>query len=100
MRVLLRASGPALSGLGVAGALANPQLALFQGGDQKAYNDDWGGREELKAASAEAGAFAWRDRASTDAALIATLSPGAYTAVISGVEATSGVALAEVYELR
>jgi len=44
-------------------------------------------------------AFALTADASRDAALIATLAPGSYTAQISGVGNTTGVALVEVYEL-
>ena len=45
------------------------------------------------------GAFAFVNDASRDAALTATLPPGSYTAQISGVGGTTGVALVEVYEL-
>jgi hypothetical protein len=99
MRVLLRASGPALHKLGVAGTLVDPQLTLFHGSEQWGYNDNWSGTDELNTAFAECGAFEWRDTGSTDAALIATLLPGAYTAIVSGVNGTNGAALAEVYEL-
>jgi hypothetical protein len=91
MRVLLRASGPALSDLGVDGAVADPQLTLFQGSHKRGYNDNWGGREDMNAAFAEAGAFEWGDAGSADAAMISTLAPGAYTAVVSGVGSTNGV---------
>ena len=37
--------------------------------------------------------------ASEDAALIATLPPGSYTAQVSGVGNTTGIAIVEVYEL-
>lgn len=99
MRVLLRASGPALCNLGVAGALVDPQLTLFRGSEQCGYNDNWGGNDGLNTAFAESGAFTWPDLESADAALMATLPPGGYTAIVSGVDGTTGVVLAEVYEL-
>jgi len=45
------------------------------------------------------GTFPWTSRASKDAALIATLPPGTYSAVVSGVNGSAGMVLIEVYEL-
>ena len=98
--ILLRAIGPGLTQFGVGGVLVDPQLRLFNAaGAQTEINDDWGGSAALAAAFAQTGAFGL-PVASKDAALVVTLSPGAYTAQVSGVAATTGVALVEVYELR
>ena len=99
MRVLVRASGPALYDLGVRSALTDPQVTLYRGNVKWSHNDNWSGERILADASAEAGAFDWGSAGSRDAALVITLPPGAYTAVVSGVSGTTGVALAEVYEL-
>lgn len=99
MRVLIRAVGPTLSRAGVASALSDPQVDLFRGSVRWDHNDDWAGDAQLAAAFAEVGATAWTDANSKDAALLVTLPPGAYTAIVSGVNGASGVALAEVYEL-
>jgi hypothetical protein len=98
--ILIRAIGPGLSRFGVANVLPNPALALFQGSMAApiASNAGWGGSVELRAANATAGAFAL-DPVSRDAVLLVNLSPGNYTAEISGVNNTTGVALVEVYEL-
>jgi hypothetical protein len=48
---------------------------------------------------AQAGAFELAN-GSKDAAILVTLQPGAYTAVVSGVNDTTGIALAEVYEIE
>ncbi|MBL9202011.1 MAG: DUF1800 family protein [Opitutaceae bacterium] len=102
--VLVRASGPALAGFGVAGTVANPRLQLFNGtGTMIAENDDWNtpvsGAAPLTVDTFNSvGAFGWT-AGSRDAALIATLAPGAYTAQVSGVGNTTGVALVEVYEV-
>ena len=45
------------------------------------------------------GAFALASPASRDAALLVTLQPGSYTAQLSGVGGTTGVALIEIYEV-
>jgi hypothetical protein len=98
--VVVRGLGPALAQFGVAGALANPKLTLFNGLAAKlAENDDWGtpANPALAAAFGQVGAFALPG-GSLDAALIQTLSPGSYTAQLTGVGGTNGVGLIEVYE--
>lgn len=99
-KLLIRAAGPTLAGFGVGGTLADPQLALFKQGVASpiAQNDNWGGMAELKVASSSVYAFSFAD-SSKDAALLVTLQPGGYSAQVSGVGNTTGVALVEVYEL-
>lgn len=99
-KVLIRAVGPTLSGapFNVAGAVADPQLTLFSGLNSIAGNDNWNGTAELTAAFTQVGAFAL-PATSRDAALLATLSPGAYTVEVAGVNNTTGVAIVEVYEV-
>ena len=96
-QVLIRAIGPSLTQFNITGALADPQLSIFQGGTTIASNDNWAGSAPLVLASAQAGAFAL-DAASKDAVVLTTLSPGAYTAQVSGVGGTTGVALIELYD--
>jgi hypothetical protein len=100
--VLIRASGPALGQFGLTGTIPDPALQLYSlaaaGTTLLASNDDWGGDPEI-AAAASVGAFAWSDPASSDCALLVTLPPGAYTANITGINGSSGVALVEVYEV-
>jgi hypothetical protein len=99
-RLLIRAVGPGLVPLGVAGAAANPRVSLFRAGTSTPIegNDDWGGATGLAEVFASVGAFALPP-GSKDSALIATLPPGSYTAQVSGVDNTTGIALAEVYEV-
>jgi hypothetical protein len=99
VRVLVRAIGPALRAQGVTSALANPQLDLYRGGEKWDHNDDWQGAPELDDAFAATGAFRLTNPWSGDAALVALLPPGAYTAQVTGVGGASGVALAEIYAL-
>lgn len=99
--VLIRGIGPALTGFGVGGALGNPQLKIFQGAQVVAENNDWSVSSNGSAIAASAqvvGAFVLPAN-SQDAALLLTLPPGAYTAQISGVNNTTGVALVELYEV-
>ena len=99
-KVLVRAIGPTLSGapFNVAGAVADPQLALYSGVNQIAANDNWGGTTVLADAFAQVSAFPLAN-GSRDAALLAELPPGAYTVQVSGVANTTGVALIEIYEV-
>ena len=95
-RVLIRAVGPALSSFGLANALPNPTIKIYQGSNLIAQNDDW--NKDDAAEIARLGAFAF-PAGSKDAALLTTLAPGAYTAQISDPSGTgTGVALAEIYD--
>ncbi|HEY1108139.1 MAG TPA: hypothetical protein VGE76_05895, partial [Opitutaceae bacterium] len=96
-RVLIRAIGPTLGVFGVTGVLADPRLDLYRGETRIGENDNWGGTEALRTAFASVGAFALENTA-RDAALVVSLDPGNYTAQISGVGGTAGVALVEIYE--
>jgi peroxiredoxin len=100
-RLLIRAVGPTLASLGVAGTLADPRLEIIAAGSSTpvASNDNWDA--SLAPVMAGAGAFALTP-SSRDAALVVTLGPGSYTAQVSGVgtgTAAQGVALVEVYDL-
>jgi hypothetical protein len=99
-KVLIRAVGPTIGAapFNVPGTVADPQLTLFSGQMSIGTNDNWGGTAELSAAFISVGAFAL-PAASRDAALVATLNPGSYTVVVTGVGGTTGVALVEVYEM-
>jgi hypothetical protein len=96
LRVLIRAIGPTLAGFGVGGTLVDPKLEVFSGGAKVAENDNWLAADGPIFTSV--GAFALTT-GSRDAALVTTLQPGNYTAQVSGVGNTSGIALVEVYEL-
>ena len=101
-QVLIRAVGPALASFGVTGALANPRFELKNAsGVTVARNDDWetdSDRAALLRAFQSVGAFPFAP-GSRDAALLVTLAPGNYTALIESADGTTGVVLAEAYEL-
>lgn len=101
--ILVRAVGPTLATFGVTGALANPRLRLFRGEQLLRENDDWGDgdsatRTQITQAAASVGAFGL-PAGSRDATLLITLPPGTYSAQVSGADASTGVALVEVYEV-
>jgi len=99
LRLLVRAVGPTLNSFGVSGALADPTITLFRDGVAVATNDNWSAATnaaDMVTTATAVGAFAL-PAASRDAAILTTLTPGAYTAVVSGVGGTSGTALVEIY---
>jgi hypothetical protein len=95
LHLLVRAIGPSLSGKG---NLADPKLVIYNGSTVLQQNDNWGGTSALVTDFVLAGASGLAS-SSKDAAIDITLSPGSYTAVVSGVNSTTGVASVEFYEL-
>ncbi len=101
-KVIVRALGPSLSGAGVAGVLADPTLELHDGsGTTLATNDNWKINDQT-GQSQEADIRATTIPPSNDleSAIVATLSPGNYTAIVRGKNNTTGVGLVEVYNLQ
>ncbi len=104
-RVIIRAIGPELTQFGIPDALANPRLELHNGsGALIATNDDWqttiiGGIITGNQVS-DIQNSGHAPTAASESAIIADLQPGNYTAVVSGVNNTVGVALVEVYDLN
>jgi hypothetical protein len=100
--LLIRADGPALSQFGVQGVLAQPSLTVFDStGTPVASNAGWGTNPNpslVSNAAISAGAFPL-EAGSADCALVVSLPNGSYTAEVSGVGGTTGVALAEIYEI-
>jgi len=94
--VVVRARGPSLTEKGVLGALGDPTLTLVPKSGPSLTNDDWGTGAD--AATLAASGFA--PSHAKEAAIIATLEPGAYTAVVGGMNGATGVAILEVYELE
>ncbi|MEO7600133.1 MAG: immunoglobulin domain-containing protein [Opitutus sp.] len=97
--LLIRAVGPSLTAMGVSNVLADPKLQLFSGSTRIRENDNWGSEAAVNAeAFAQVGAFPLA-LDSKDAALLVTLPPGAYTALVNDVNGSTGVALVELYEV-
>ena len=94
-KVLIRAVGPNLANYGVAGVLADPTLQLFSGSTAMATNNDWGSA----ANAAEIQATGLAPANAKESAILTTLNPGAYTAIVSGVGGGTGVGMVEVYEM-
>lgn len=100
--VLIRGVGPSLTQFGVPGVLNDPELRIFRGSQLLGENNDWAAgsnRAQVSGAAQSVAAFSLPTD-SRDAALLLTLPPGAYTAQVSGVNNTTGIALVEVYEIQ
>jgi hypothetical protein len=95
-KVIARAIGPSLTASGVANALQDPTLELHDGsGTTIAFDDNW--KDSQQAEIQATGIPPSDDR---ESAIVATLAPGNYTAIVRGKNNTNGVGLVEVYNLR
>jgi hypothetical protein len=94
-QVIVRALGPTLTGFGVPNALADPTLEIRDvNGTLLASNDDWKDAQQNDIVAT--GKAPPND---LESAIVGTLLPGSYTAIVRGFNNTSGNALIEVYGL-
>jgi hypothetical protein len=93
--VLVRVLGPTLSNFGVSPVLADPQVQLFHNGAQIASNNDW----QTNSNASDITASGLAPQNPKESAILIRLEPGSYTAVVTGADGGSGIALVEVYEL-
>ena len=95
-KVLIRARGPSLAAapFNVPGTLADPFLTLYSGATPIDSNDDYASHPNAASIPVD-----WVPTNSKESAIVATLNPGAYTAIVTGYGTTSGVALVEVFEI-
>jgi hypothetical protein len=97
-KVMIRGIGPSLSSF-FSGTLADPTLELFQSSTMLASNDDWKTRSNGSSQQAEIEATGIPPNNDFESAIVRTLPPGAYTAVLRGKGNTIGIGLVEVYDL-
>jgi hypothetical protein len=95
-RVLIRAIGPSLANVGIKGSLKDPTLELRNAnGALLRENDNWQAEQQ-----AEIEATTIPPTNAAESAIVATLTPGGYTAIVRGKGNTTGVGLIEVYNLQ
>lgn len=93
-KVVLRGMGPVLSGSGITSFLADPNLELrSSSGALLMSNDNW---KDTQRAEIEATGLQPSD--DREAAIMTTLTPGAYTALLTGKNGTTGVGVVELYD--
>jgi len=93
-KVVFRALGPSLSSQNVSGALQDPILELHKPDGSVVTNDGWKDSQQ-----SEIEAFGLGPTDDREAAIVATLDPGAYTAIVRGANNTTGVGLVEAYDV-
>ena len=94
-QLLVRAIGPALAQFGVSNAMQDPTLDIHDGnGTRIAFNDDWKYNQQ-----SEITATGLAPSNDFESAIVGTLAPGSYTAIVRGFNNTIGNALVEVFAL-
>ena len=93
-RVIIRGIGPSLQSFGLQGLLADPVLELHKPDASIVTNDNW--RDNQPDEILGTGIAPPKD---AEAAIVATLPPGTYTAVLTGKNGGTGIGLVEVYDL-
>jgi hypothetical protein len=93
--VLVRALGPSLASQGVSPVLENPVLQLMSGATQLRSNDDW----QSESNSDDIIATAIQPSSTKEASILVRLEPGAYTAVVTGANNSTGIAMIEIFEI-
>jgi hypothetical protein len=96
-RVLIRGIGPSL--IGVGGSLSDPTLELHQGSTTVMTNDNWKTRLDGTSQQADIEATTIPPTNDLEPAILAMLSPGAYTAILAGKNGETGIGLVEIYDL-
>ena len=94
-KIVVRAIGPSLTALGVAGALQDPSLEIHDSdGAVIASNDNW---QDTQASEIEAAGLTPTD--DRESAIVIVLPSGSYTTIARGVNNTVGVGLVEAYNV-
>jgi hypothetical protein len=95
--VAIVVTGPSLAQFGVTNPLANPTVRVVRSSDQSnvAINDDWA--THANASQLQAAGFAPSNQ--LEPGILINLPPGAYTAIVEGVNGGTGTAVAAVYEV-
>lgn len=94
--IIARAIGPSLGAAGVANPLPDPSLELHNSdGALLQSNNDWQAGPDAQTIAADGLAPA----DPKESALLATLAPGAYTAIVSGTNGATGIGLVEIYDI-
>ncbi|PYJ09678.1 MAG: hypothetical protein DMF06_09265 [Verrucomicrobia bacterium] len=94
-RIIIRALGPSLQQFNVPNPLADPVLELHGStGSIITSNDNWRDTQETEIMST-----GLAPQNNLESAIVATLPPGAYTSVVRGNNAATGIGLVEIYDL-
>ncbi len=92
-KVVMRAIGPSLAAFGLTGLLVDPVITLVGPGGPIASNDNW---KDAQQTAIQATNLAPSD--DRESAIVATLPPGAYTAIMEGARQSTGIGLLQIYD--
>ena len=96
--VAVRGIGPSLAGVGLGDVLADPVLELRgANGSLLFQNDNW---QDDPAQAAQLTALGLAPQNSNESGIVATLLPGAFTAVLAGENQGTGIGLVEIYDVN
>ncbi len=96
-RIVVRGLGPSLSAFGIGNVLADPNLELRDSnGVLLISNNDW---QDNPAAAGEISAAGLAPSNTLETAMVATLPPGLYTALLAGRNSGTGIGVVEIYDL-
>ncbi|MEY2550641.1 MAG: hypothetical protein QOG12_785 [Verrucomicrobiota bacterium] len=93
--VIIRGLGPSLQSMGITDFMINPTLELHPPSGPVVFNQDW--RDTQQAQIKATGIPPLFD---VESAIVATVSPGAYTVILKGLNNGTGLGLIEVYDLQ
>ena len=93
-KIIVRAIGPSLATFGVPGPIADPILELYDSSGLLARNDNW--KQDQQAEIQNSGLAPTNE---LESAIVRTVAPGNYTAIVRGQNSGTGVALVEVFDL-
>ncbi|MEY2497370.1 MAG: hypothetical protein QOD12_926 [Verrucomicrobiota bacterium] len=96
-KVMIRGIGPSLNGAGV--TLSDPTLELHQGNTTLVTNDNWKTKSDGTSQQAEIAATTIPPTNDLESAIVTTLNPGTYSAILAGKNGGTGVGIVEVYDL-
>ena len=91
---MIRGLGPSLAQFHISNVLADPLIELHKPGGGVVTNDDWRSTQ-----SVDIQGTGIPPPNGVESAILATLAPGAYTAIMRGKSGATGVGLVEVYDL-
>ena len=97
-KVVVRAIGPSLAQFGIGTPLSNPTLSLFdRNGQMVGQNNNW---QDDPSQASQLQALNLAPQNAAESAIVATLPPGQYTAVVEGHSGGTGIGLIEVYSIQ
>jgi hypothetical protein len=98
-KILLRGIGPSLANFGVTNALGDTTLELYQGNTLLASNDNWKIGSDGSSQQAQIEGTTIPPSNDLESAILRTLAPGSYTAVLRGKNNLTGIGVVEGYDL-